>query len=67
MDVRGDAPVSWEQILNYARSLEGAAEGNGITPEQAARLVRLVLRFQQTVVAGTPIQGAPAGLPRAAE
>jgi hypothetical protein len=63
MDPWDERPVSWEQILGYAQSLEAAAERNDVRAEDGARLVLLVLKFQKTVVAGSLVQGKPNGRP----
>lgn len=56
----GLPPVTWEQIVTYARSLEAAALRDAVPPEQGARLVRLVLEFNQQVIGrGGPVNTKP--------
>jgi hypothetical protein len=42
-------PVTWEEILTLARRLEDAASDGHVAPQDGAKLVRLVLDFQDKV------------------
>jgi hypothetical protein len=43
-------PVTWERVIAFARTLEASARRNGVTQEDGSRLVRLLLRFDRTIL-----------------
>ncbi len=49
MDLGPKPPVTWESVLHLARALEDAALRNNVRPDDGARLVRLVLQFEQNI------------------
>jgi hypothetical protein len=53
-----DRPVTWEEIVVFARQLEA---GRCVSPADAMILVRLVLRFQRQLVGGPEPRGWPCG------
>jgi hypothetical protein len=50
MNILDGPSVSWEQILAFARSLEDAAFHDNVRPQDGARLVRQLLRFEKRIV-----------------
>jgi hypothetical protein len=42
-------PVTWEEVLAFARRLEDAASDGHVAPQDGAKLVGLVLDFQDRV------------------
>lgn len=49
--------VTWEQIMAFARTLEQAAFHDHVAPADGARLVRLVLMFDEHIVDGVRTPG----------
>ena len=45
--------VTWQQVVDLAKSLEGAARAGEVPPQDGAQLVRLVLEFAGDLVATT--------------
>lgn len=54
--------VTWEQVIALARSLESAARRDDVPPQVGARLVRLVLEFDRTIV-GTGVHNVKPSRP----
>ena len=48
------APVTWEQVLAFARRIEDAASKGHVPPEDGAKLVGMVLDFHGTVSTRRP-------------
>jgi hypothetical protein len=53
-----DLEVTWEQIIGLARLLEASAIGRKVPPEDAARLVLMLLEFQKRLVAPVRVRSA---------
>lgn len=58
-------PVTWEEVKHLARALEHDALRNRVPPDAGARLVRLVLAFDETITGS--VRKLKAAVPRAAE
>jgi hypothetical protein len=62
MDFEPKLTVTWEHVMSVARRLEDAAFRNSVPPEEGARLVRLVLQFNDNIIGGVhkATHGTPA-------
>ncbi len=60
-----DPKVTWQEVVTLACRLEDAAFRNDVSPEDGARLVRLVLQFDKQII-GNVRKAKPSTPPPAA-
>lgn len=63
MDPVRPSTVTWQEVLTFARSLQQGARNDEVAPAEGAKLVRLVLEFNETVVVGGGLHKAQAPAP----
>jgi hypothetical protein len=60
-----DPKVTWQEVVSLAYRLEDAAFRNDVSPDDGARLVRLVLQFDKQII-GSVRKAKPSTPPPAA-